>query len=354
MTRDQIVSLFFIALLVFVVYEVAKIFSIFYRAIFWGGVLAFAFYPLYLGLTKRLRMSPVIASLVMTVTIFLVVVPPVLWIGAGLAAQAIELYQSVVASVRAGRLDAFIEKIHALSFVQQIEDRYFNWEPFKQSVIEWVIASARAIGNFGAAQAGQLTKGVLFMVLNLFLTFILVFVFLLDGEKIYRFVYRIAPLEEANKKFIFGQINECMAAVIRGQLLTSLVQGTAAGFVFWFLQLPIPIFFGAATFLATMIPVVGASFVWVPFVLYLFLSGSYVKAVSLLVLGILFISLLDNILKPALIGERTKLPYFLLFFGVMGGIKLYGLMGIFVAPVVLSLFFALTRIYQQKYLSSEG
>jgi predicted PurR-regulated permease PerM len=75
-----------------------------------------------------------------------------------------------------------------------------------------------------------------------------------------------------------------------------------------------------------------------------------VKAVILFVFGAFVISVIDNVMKPALIGEKTRLPYFLLFFGILGGLKLYGLMGIFIAPVVLSLFFALVKIYQEKFL----
>ena len=99
-----------------------------------------------------------------------------------------------------------------------------------------------------------------------------------------------------------------------------------------------------------MIPVLGAASIWLPLVIYLALSGFIIKAIILAGVGLLGISLLDNIIKPAIIGERTKLPYFLLFFGIMGGLKFFGLMGIFLAPVVLSVFFALIRIYRQQYL----
>ncbi len=353
MTRDQLISLFFIALMLFAVYEIFRIFSVFYRAIFWGGILAFAFYPIYQKVKQAIKAREVVSAALMTIFVFLIVVPPVAFMLASMTAQAIELYQSASTYVREGHLEKLIEQIRSVSFVQSIEARMGAWEPLKQNIAEWVLNTARAVGVFGTVQVGTLTRNFFFVVLNLFLTFVLLFVFLLDGEEIYRFIYKIAPLEERNKKFIFRQINETFAAVIRGQLLTSLTQAVLAGVIFWMLGLPIPIFFAGATFIATMIPVVGASFVWFPYVFYLAASGEYVKAVILLILGTLVISLADNILKPALIGKKTKLPYFLLFFGVMGGIKIYGLMGIFIAPVVLSLFFALITIYQQKYMPSE-
>ncbi|MBI4387888.1 MAG: AI-2E family transporter [Candidatus Omnitrophica bacterium] len=354
MTREQLISLFFIALLLFVVVEVIQIFSPFFTAIFWGAIIAFAFYPLYQNLKRPLKKRETLAAALMTILIFLVVVPPVVFLLINLAGQAIELYNLVSSYVREGGLERLIEQVRSFAWIQSIEAKLFQWEPVKLQMTEWLLNLARTVGNFGAGQIGDLTKNFFFIVLNVFLTYVLVFVFLLDGEKIYSFFYGLAPLETKNKKYIFGQINETFSAVIRGQLLTSLAQAMIAGIVFWALGLPVPIFFAAVTFLAGMIPVVGASFIWFPFVIYLIALGQYEKAMVLFVLGVLGISLIDNILKPALIGEKTKLPYFLLFFGVMGGIKIFGLMGIFLAPAVLSLFFALVKIFQEKYLPSEN
>lgn len=352
MTRERLVSIFFVLLLIFVVYQIFLIFFVFYRAIFWGGLLAFAFYPLYLRLRQTLKTHDVAAAAIMTFLIFLIFGPPIVWILVNLTGQAIEFSQAAFRYVNEGGLENLIAQIRSLGFVRSLEAHAVEWEPLKQSIAEWILNTAKAIGNFSATQVGRVTKNFLFVILNVFLTFVLLFVFLWDGEKIYKFIYKIAPLEERNKKYIFGQINETFAAVIRGQLLTSLTQALLTGFIFWILRLPGPVFFGAATFIVTMIPVVGASFVWVPFVAYLVVLGQYTKATLLFFLGVLVISLADNLLKPALIGEKTKLPYFLLFFGVMGGLQVYGLMGVFIAPVVLSLFFALIRIYQQKYLQN--
>lgn len=350
MTRDQFISLFFIALLLFVVYEIFLILSPFFRAIFWSTILAFGFYPLYGKLKLRLKTHETVAALVMTVLIFLLVVPPVVFLLLNLTGQAIELYQSASEYVREGELERLIDQIRSIGFIQKLEVQIFQWEPLKQDVTDWLLKTTRAIGQFAAGQAATLTKNILLVTLNTMLMSILLFVFLKDGEKIYDFLYQIAPLEPRTKKSVFAQINDTFSAVIRGQLLTSLTQAVVAGIIFWVLGIPIPIFFASVTFLAALIPVVGASAVWLPLVIYLVMQAHYVKATVLFLFGALVISLIDNIMKPALIGEKTKLPYFLLFFGILGGIKLYGLMGIFIAPVILSLFFALTKIYQEKYL----
>ncbi len=350
MTRDQFISIFFIALLVFVVYEIFHIFSPFFRAIFWAAILVFAFYPLYTKLKRALKPRDTLAAAAMTIVIFLIVIPPCILIVTHFTGQAVELYQSASNYVGEGRLEELVQKIRSFGIVRSIEAQVFQWEPLKRDVGDWILSTARSVGSFATAQASTFTRNILLVTLNVLLTFTLVFVFLKDGEKIYRFIYQIAPLEKESKKSVFGQINETFAAVFRGQLLTALVQAVLAAAIFWVLGLPVPIFFAAVTFLTSMIPVLGASFVWLPLVLYLLVLEQNTKALVLFIFGALVISLVDNLLKPALIGEKTKLPYFLLLFGILGGMKLYGLMGIFIAPVVLSLFFALVKIYEEKYL----
>jgi predicted PurR-regulated permease PerM len=350
MTREQFISLFFLALLIFIIYEIFEIFSPFVNAIFWSAILAFAFYPIHLKIKSWLKPRETVAALLTTLLIFLVVIPPVVVLIINLAAQAIELYQTAVKFIGEGKLGQLIDDLRAIPFIQNMEARIAEWTPLKQTAETWVLNSTRALGNFAAAQLATLTKNVFVVFLNVVLMIVLLFIFLKDGEKIYRFLYDIAPLEEENRRSIFGQINDTFSAVIRGQLLTGLVQAFLAGVVFSALGIPVPILFAVATFITALIPVLGAAAIWLPLVLYLVFQHAYIKAIILFALGAGVISLLDNVLKPAIIGEKTRLPYFLLFFGILGGLKLYGLMGIFLAPVVLSLFFALVKIYQAKYL----
>ncbi len=353
MTRDQFISFFFVGLLVFVVYQIFKIFSPFADAIFWSATLAFAFYPLYQKLRSKLKPNETLAALLMTAAIFLLVVPPVVILIVNITAQTIELYQHASVYVQEGGPERLIEQIRSLSLVQRVENQVFQWEPLKESSKDWILNTAKSLGNFAAGQAGTVTKNFFLVSLNVFLMTFLLFVFLKDGGKIYRFIYEITPMEEKNKRSMFRQVNDTFSAVIRGQMLTSLTQALVAGMVFWFLKIPLPLLFAAVTFLAALIPVSGASTVWLPLALYLFAIQEKAKAITLFIFGLLVISLIDNVMKPALIGEKTRLPYFLLFFGILGGLKLYGLMGIFIAPVVLSLFFILVKISQEKYSSRD-
>ncbi len=348
MTRDQFIRICFIVLLIFIAHQVLMIVLPFSRAIFWSAILTFGFYPVYQRFRRLLAPHEMLAALLMTIIIFLVVIPPMIYLIINLTAQAIQLYQWVSDYIRQGQFEELVSHIRSFQFIQKIETRIDEWDLLRQNAESWLLTSSRSIGNFAAAQLGILTKNLFFLVMNVFFMSFLIFIFLKDGEKIYQFIYHNAPLEERNKHAIAKQINDTFAAVIRGQLLTALAQAIAAGIVFWFLKIPLPVFFATTIFFAALIPVVGASTVWVPIVVYLAASGQQGKATTLFLFGAFCISLIDNLLKPALIGEKTKLPYFLLFFGILGGIQIYGLMGIFIAPVVLSLFFALVKIYQEK------
>lgn len=347
MKRDQFISLFFIVLLVFVVVQVFLILSPFFKAIFWSAILAFAFHPVYTWLRKRLN-NDTVASLAMTVLIFLLVIPPVVFLLLNLVQQTVELYQVASDYVRQGGIERLIEHLRTTQPFISIQEKMVSWEPLTQQASGWLLNTVKSMGNYAAGQTASITKNILVIFLNICFMAFFIFVFLRDGEKIYSYIYQIAPLEEKTKKLIAVRINESFAAVIRGQLVTALTQAVLAGFIFWILGIPVPLLFATLTFFASIIPVVGAGSIWVPWVIYFFASHQTAKAVTLLIFGGLVISLADNVLKPALIGEKTKLPYFLLFFGILGGLKVYGLMGVFLAPVILTVFFTMVKIYQEN------
>jgi predicted PurR-regulated permease PerM len=350
MKREQFVSFFFIAALIFIIYEVFCIFAPFLTAIFWAAILAFAFYPLYSKLRKTFPKRNSSIAFLMTVAVFLVVIPPLIMVLINMATQIIEFSQWSFHYVREGRVEQLIEKIRQIPWFQTIQAHLVASDAVKDSLSAWFLGTAKTLGNLAASQAGTFTRNIFFVFLNVFFMSFLTFIFFRHGEKIYNFIYEIAPFEKETKDSLFALIHETFVAVIRGQLLTSVTQAAVAGLLFTALGVPLPLFFTFLTFLTSLIPVLGAASVWVPIAIYLFLMHLYGKAVILAVAGCFGISLLDNFMKPAIIGKKTKLPYFLLFFGIMGGMKLYGLMGIFLAPVVLSLFFALIKIYRTKYV----
>jgi predicted PurR-regulated permease PerM len=347
-TSHLIISVFFIALLLFIAYEVVLIVSPFLQPLFWAAVIAFGFYPLHLKIRDAVKNETLAAGLT-TLIVLLTFVPLVTFILFSLASEGFKFYQWAIEFVRTGGLDRTMNEILSHPSLQRVRF-LFRWNVVRDNYEAWFSTGASTVGNLAAKQVGALTKNTVLFFLHFFLAFFLLFFFLRDGKKISGIFYELIPLEEKNKSYLYRQIKETFAAVIHGQLLTAAAQAVIAGVIFWALGIPLPIFFAAVTLIVALIPVVGAPFVWLPLVGYLAATGSHGKAAILFFLGVFVISLVDNFLKPILIGEKTKLPYIVLFLGILGGIQVYGLLGIFLAPAILSLFFALIKIYREKYL----
>ena len=349
MTRDRLVSIFFIALLLFIFYQVGLIFSAFFEPIFWAGVLAFVFYPVFQKLKKTIGGHETLSALLTVLLIILTVVPFVSILVVYLVSEAVKFYDFFWGVIEGGRLKQLIDQIQLSPIMRRLESHQTLANFIHRNSHAWVINAAKILSHFTAKEAAALTKNILLFALNFLLTLFLSFFFLRDGHKIVHFFYEITPLEERDKKHIFKQISDTFAAVLHGQLMTAIAQALTAGIIFWSLALPLPIFFAAITFLSAFLPVMGASLVWLSFVIYLLALQQYTKAIILFFLGTFIISLVDNLLKPLFIGEKTKLPYMVLFLGILGGLELYGFVGIFLAPTLISLFFVLIKIYREKF-----
>jgi predicted PurR-regulated permease PerM len=355
MNRKQLISIFFIVLLVYILFSVFLILSPFLHPIFWGMIIAFAFYPFYEKVLQWTKNNHNLAAGLVTCLVLLAFTPLVILIISMAARETIHLYGWLTHFIENGGAESFFQRVRNLAIVKKMEASHLiQWDVMGEQLKSWVLNSAGSLGNFLLKHATLLTKNVIQAVFNFFLMFFLVFFFLRDGRTILRFIHEITPLDENNKNEIFEQLAETFAAVLRGQLFTGLAQGAILGLVFWALQLPLPVFFAGVAFLAAMIPIFGASTVWVPFAAYLFLTQEYSRGIALLALGIFVISGIDNVLKPILIGQKSKLPYSLLFLGILGGIQIYGVMGVFLAPALLSLFFVLIKIYREKFSESDG
>ncbi len=350
MNRKQLVSIFFVALLLYILFNIFLIFSPFMRPIFWGMMFTFAFYPFYEKLLKHLGGNRNLASALITAFIMLAMTPIALAIIALAAKEAVNFYEWAATFVQSDQLERSIFYFHNLPLVQKLESKGFlDWQILAQQTKEWFLSSVGTFGALFLKHAPVFTKNVIGFIFKSFLMFFLIFFFLRDGRNILNFIYEVTPLDEDHKREIFAELGETFSATIRGQIFTGLVQGALAGIIFWILGLPLPIFFAMITFIASMIPVFGTATVWTPFVAYLAFTHEYGRAIALLVLGVVIISGIDNILKPILIGQKTKLPYPLLFIGILGGLQIYGFMGVFLAPAVLTLFFVLIKIYRGNF-----
>ncbi|HJT25720.1 MAG TPA: AI-2E family transporter, partial [bacterium] len=163
----------------------------------------------------------------------------------------------------------------------------------------------------------------------------------------------LLPLEERHRHKVVHTFSITVTAVVRAVFLTAVVQGSMAGLGFYMAGVPVPILLGLAAFILSFIPFLGAASVWIPVSIWLFAQDHVVAGVGLVLWG-LVITAMDSVIKPWIIGNEAKLPLFWLFFTTIGGLKVYGLLGVFLGPIILSLGMAFLAIYREVYLNWHG
>jgi len=352
MNHQQIISVFFLALFFYVIYTLLQIFSPFMGALFWAAVLAYAFYPIHKRLRKKFGARQNIAAGVMTFVILLFIAPFITIIVFRLTVEIVGLSQSLADHIQSGRMELQVREWMQSPLYRQIESNAGTgqqiWEKMQSSLVD----VTKNAGSIALGFAAAFTRNLISILFNFILAMVAIFFFLRDGDKLYTYVYDLIPLEKENKEKISKQIQTTLNSTIHGQLLIAVSKGVLTGVTFWLLGLPFPIFIGTLSMLASVIPVLGTYVIWFPFVVSLCIQQEYVKAGILFGIGALIIASIDNVLYPIIVGKGTKAPFLFLLLAVLGGLAVYGMEGIIMGPIVVSLFFVLVNIYRYSYIES--
>ena len=320
-------------------YAVWKIVRPFLNEIAWAAILTVVLRPLNARLKKRL--SAGLSAAVLTFGVFLVILGPLSLGAVAVVRQSGELMPRLQAA--AGRsgigtvADIFSVPLVAkpLAWLQE----HFHVDP--ERVKELVSDGFRRVVQAVVSSTGDLVSGALMAVVSLILILLFLFFLLKQGEQIVLFLSRIIPMPESRKRHLAGRVLAVTEAVVFGAGLTALVQGTLVGLALLVAGFGTWLVLAVLATLASFVPIGGTALVWAPCALVLFAQGRTTAAVLLGLWGILGVSSADNFLRPILISGRAQISIVLVFVGVLGGLAAFGLVGLFVGPVILSLAMAL-------------
>jgi predicted PurR-regulated permease PerM len=205
-----------------------------------------------------------------------------------------------------------------------------------------------AIGRSSQAltsHAFSIGQNTLEFVVNLFVMLYVLFFLLRDGKALAAQAGRALPLEPRHTQRLLKQFAIVVRATVKGNVVVALVQGTLGGLAFWALGISGPLLWGALMALLSLLPAVGAAMVWGPVAVYLLSTGSLWAAIALAAWGVLVIGLVDNVLRPILVGKETKLPDYLVLIATLGGLAAFGLNGFVIGPVIAAVFLATWEIF---------
>jgi predicted PurR-regulated permease PerM len=349
--KTWLATAFFFALLILLLYGAFLILTPFLTAITWAVILAILVYPLYAWLLQRLRGRANIAAITVIVVITLLVIAPGIELVRFLADEAVSLVQSVRSLLdEEGKQDLL-----AKPWVQQILSWWnmvsLGLVDFKINWKELLVQGAQSSSTFLVTQVKGIAQNVLAFTINFIVALFALFFFLRDGADYLNRLQRLLPMDREHQERLLSNIVDAVTAVVHGSLVVAMVQGLLAGLAYWVLGVPFAALWGVATAFAALLPIGGSTLVTVPATIYLFLQGENIRGVILLVWSLGIVGGVDNVLKPLLIGNRLGVPVLFLFFGILGGLALFGPVGLILGPALFALLRALLDLYSEEYSS---
>lgn len=329
---------FFVLLLVVVSLGFLWVLSPFYGAVFWGAVFAIVFAPLHARLLKTMPTKRTLTAVLALLFILLMVILPVVLLSALLVQEAAVVFQRL----QSGELSLSL-------YLQQIYDALPAWATGllsrfgltdKASVQERMAVSLTQGSQFFAAQALSIGQNTFDFLMSFFIMLYLLFFFLRDGSTLGRRMTDTLPLERDIKRDLSGKFITVIRATVKGNIVVAMVQGALGGLIFWILDIHAPVLWGTLMAFLSLLPAIGAAIVWLPVAVYFLLTGAVLNGLLLAAFGVLVIGLVDNVLRPLLVGKDTKLPDYVVLMSTIGGMALFGLNGFVIGPVIAAMFVA--------------
>jgi predicted PurR-regulated permease PerM len=333
-----------LAVVAFLVYRIIEPFL---GPIAWALFLGFLLQPAQATLTRLLRGHDSASAFSLTMLVLVLFLGPLTALAVAFTRQAAEL---------AGRLQEWLagQRNTTLTGMDQfpVVGRALQWleenlHISASQIQTWAVEGSKSLFQDLASYGGIAFLGAVGTVLAFTVMLFILFFIIRDGRAIARLGAALVPLPADRRQSLAKRLASVTRAVVRGTVLTSIVQGLLLGIGFALTGMPAPVVFGVLAAVLSVVPFGGTALVWVPALATLLIQGRYGQAIGILVVGVI-VSSVDNFLKPFLISGRSPLPTVAVFIGVLGGLAAFGLIGLFVGPVVIALVLALLDFAREK------
>ncbi len=327
--------------------------SSYFGAILWGLVAAILFEPATQRLAERMGGRKGLAAALVLLMILALIVMPALLLGSSLVQEAATLYDRI----RSGQIDipGMLSQLrNALpSGIRRFIDRQglSDFESVRRMLGSGVASGLQDI----ASRALVVGQGALSFLAALGVMLYLTFFLLKDGRRYGNMVRTALPLRSDTRDRLIDHFVVVVRATMKGTVVVAVVQGVLGGVIFWLLGIEGALLWGTLMGFLSLLPAVGTGIIWVPVAIYLLLTGAYVKGAIMIFCGVFIIGLVDNLLRPILVGRDTRMPDFVVLIATLSGLELFGLTGFIVGPVIAALFIAVWNMaIEQRAAATVG
>ena len=336
----------FLLLLALVTVAFFWIISPFFGAVFWAMVLALMFMPVHRRLCARLRGRDTLAALGTLLFCMVIVVVPMIFVVGAMVDEATSFTQRL----RTG-------EFNPRTYFEQIQNALPGWSRDllgrfglfnAQDVVDKLTAAVVQGGQALTARALAIGQNTLMLLVNLGIMLYLLFFFLRDGRDLAQTIRRAVPMQRQHTDFLLSKFATVVRATVKGTVVVALVQGMLGGVAFAFLGIHGAVLWGVVMSVLSLLPAIGAALVWAPVAIYLIATGSMIEGLGLAAWGAGVMGMVDNLLRPILVGKETKLPDYLVLLSTIGGLSIFGVNGFLIGPAIAALFVATWALFSHE------
>ncbi len=342
----------FILLLIAVSIAFFAVLHPFQGAVFWGLILAVVFMPMHRWVDKKLPKYPTIAALITLLLCLLLCILPLTFISISLGKESVAIYERV----SSGKMNfgQYFQQIYAAlpSWLTDVLARFHLDDP--KVIQEKISGLSVQVSQVVATRVLSIGQNTMEFIISFCIMLYLMFFFLRDGKSLSRTIFNAIPLDEEHKKKLATKFITVVRATVKGNLAVAATQGALGGIIFWILGIDGALLWGVVMAFLSLLPAVGAAIVWAPVAIYFLATGSTASGITLAAYGAGVMGMVDNILRPLLVGKDTKMPDYLILISTLGGMSLFGLTGFVIGPLIAALFMAVWDIFAPQALDSDA
>jgi predicted PurR-regulated permease PerM len=345
-TSHNIILWFFLALFLVSAFFLGRLFWPFMSVIVLAAVVTGIFKPVYKFLNKK--MNSLFASLLTcTLIFFILFIPTILFVGI-LSKEAYDLYLMGKGGAINDQIKPLLESSRVLERINLVLSN-LNMEITGEELNKAISEVGKFVGLFLFQQASSIASNVFKFFVYFFFMLLIIYYLLFDGDKLIAFIIDLSPLPKEQDEKLIQKFKDMAGAILIGNGLCGLIQGVAGGIVFFLFGFNSPFLWGVIMALLAFLPIIGIGVVFIPVALYLFLKMRIASGIFFVVFYIILSGGIEYLLKPKLVGQRVKMHTLLVFFSIIGGLKMFGILGIIYGPLVATAFLTLTDIYYTSY-----
>ena len=344
-TNDRLTTVLSYGILLLLGYLVFRVTEPFLVPLAWSAVLAIFFFPVFLLLNKRFSVTT--AALLSTLGVTLVLIVPVLFVLVFAGREAVEITARIRGLINNGGVVVPASLADAIRhhLPQSFQDLDFMG-PLQQGM--------EKVASYLAGSLAGMLKNIFAFLVDLFILLFALFFVFRDGESILRALRHLIPFEKSLQDEMLAESRDLIFASVAVALLIAAIQGVLGGTAFALTRLPAPVFMGVLIAFFSIVPVVGSALIWVPAALWLGFNGSWGKAALVVIICGGVAGLADNLVRPLLLRNRTRLNDLLLFISILGGLEVFGLLGLVAGPIIVAAALGVFRVYMEHRDELDG